>query len=559
MESESNVASDKVTANSGLESFVNHDLFEYIWPEYCTDVVTYAEFLLSGRVNSLGFSIHGPSGSGKTVFAKHIGGFGSAVVHYLSGLDLSYAYGRFLDSPLKRFLVSAPKGKPIVFVIDDADVLVTGKGSIGRTSMCWFMEELDLLRQLKQPTLFIIITQDENQLHPVLRRDEYFPHSFCIPPLSRENIRYILSYLLSKLDDPTVSSVVMAHLDQKTEDMIPEWNGCTLGHIAYLLTIFLQNIANEERRDGESITKRWQQSLETTFFVAVQKNPEILLNKQPRNSTVDLSWDDESTLSEAFKDLATVIEYSVKQTDNVFPCTVSPFRGALVYGPCGVGKTSLCLAVIQKLGLPVFVVDGASLLASAIGQSEKTLKQCFVNARRVSPSIIFVDQIDMVFQKRDFADGTSAESLSRLTALFLSEMDGFSTSRRPDLFVLATAQNVDKIDPALLRPGRLEYKRMLDFPTSHQRYQYVCDFIKRAKEVGIALDEEFEDDSIVDWVVKRTHMWSLADLSMLSRSVLLCCWRDCIHSDIIKLKRAHIEQALNQNASDMVEEEETTT
>ncbi|GJD06701.1 Nuclear valosin-containing protein [Galdieria sulphuraria] len=453
------------------DDVLDYGLFEHIWPEFCFQVVNYCEIILSKRVNSLGFSIHGPTGSGKTLFAKCMATRFSSEVHYGSAVDWIYAYGKYLDSPLKNILVSAPTQKPILLIIDDADHWVVGKKSLEKKTMCGFIEELDSCRNLQQRILWILITREENQLHPILRRDEYFPHSFCVPSLSRENIHHMVSYWLEKIDNPTISRVALDLVQR--ENMIPGWKGCVFGHISYLVTTFLRMVYCKGG-DHDSIAKQWQRSLEATFSFVVQNNPEIgISNHKPSsNFIVDdflVGSDDESSLSETFNDLVTVITYSMKKNQQVFPTTVTPFRGALIYGPCGVGKTSLCHRLVQKLHLPVFVLDGASLLASAIGQSEKTLKQCFLAARRFSPCVIFVDQIDMVFQKRDFADGTSAESLSRLTCLFLSEMDGFSTSRQPEFFVLATAQDLDKIDPALLRPGRLEYKKKLDLPTNYQR------------------------------------------------------------------------------------------
>ncbi|EME32062.1 ATPase [Galdieria sulphuraria] len=468
----------------------------------------------------------------------------SSEVHYGSAVDWIYAYGKYLDSPLKNILVSAPTQKPILLIIDDADHWVVGKKSLEKKTMCGFIEELDSCRNLQQRILWILITREENQLHPILRRDEYFPHSFCVPSLSRENIHHMVSYWLEKIDNPTISRVALDLVQR--ENMIPGWKGCVFGHISYLVTTFLRMVYCKGG-DHDSIAKQWQRSLEATFSFVVQNNPEIgISNHKPSsNFIVDdflVGSDDESSLSETFNDLVTVITYSMKKNQQVFPTTVTPFRGALIYGPCGVGKTSLCHRLVQKLHLPVFVLDGASLLASAIGQSEKTLKQCFLAARRFSPCVIFVDQIDMVFQKRDFADGTSAESLSRLTCLFLSEMDGFSTSRQPEFFVLATAQDLDKIDPALLRPGRLEYKKKLDLPTNYQRYRYLCNFLKHVKNVGVTVEKQVEDNQFLDWIVQSTCMWNLADWSMLLRSVLLCCWKEKVNDG--ELKRKHFESML---------------
>ncbi|GJQ13699.1 hypothetical protein GpartN1_g5490.t1 [Galdieria partita] len=525
---------------------VDDGLFQHIWPEFYLQVVNYCEIVLSRRVNSLGFSLHGPSGSGKTVFAKSIAALFSNNIHYGTGIDWVLAYGQFLASPLQNIMLSIPAERPVVLIIDDADVLLVGKKAMEKKSMCRFIEELECYRRLQQQQqriLWILITREENQLHPIFRRDEYFPHSFCIPPLSTAGIQYVISHWIEKMNDPALSKIVLDSLQHASESMFSQWNGCVLGHIADWMATFLLSYVTKSRD-----VKQW--SLEATLaLTTIQNNPtwRIKCNQPHKNFSLDyMSWSsdniDQSILSETFNDLLTVIEYSMTQNDHVFPSTVSPYRGALIYGPCGVGKTTLCHQLVEKLHLPVFVVDGASLLASAIGQSEKTLKQCFQAARRFSPSVIFVDQIDMVFQKRDFADGTSAESLSRLTSLFLSEMDGFSTSRQPEFFVLATAQELTKIDSALLRPGRLEYKQRLDWPTSHQRYRYFCLFFKHVKNVGIIVDEELEQDAFMYCIIQSTHRWSLADLSMLFRSVLMCCLRE----DTNHLKRRHFETMLIQ-------------
>lgn len=571
-------------------------VLKQIWPEFYVQIDSYVQLVLSATVNAMGFSIHGPRGSGKTLVSKHIGTnyLGQAHVYYFTGLDLEYAYGKFLDSPLKRSLVSIPVGddKPVLFVIDDADALVVGKKSMEKKLMCCFIEELDTFRYLTRRMLFIVITKEEDQMHLILRRDEYFPHSFCIPLLSNANIRYMVSCLLHQLQDSDISLIVQNMLQRESSLMVPSWNGCVIGHVLYFMSTWIGRLLSYEQQrealDEAVVMNHWQQSLETTFAMTLQKNPTAGINynrKQSVPSIVDLSFRNDSCLSLVADQLFTVIQYSILPPSSetttttttggscfsLFPTSTSPFRGALIYGPCGVGKTSLCYQVIERLGLPVFVLDGASLLTCAIGQSEKTLKQCFIAARRFSPSILFVDQIDMVFPKRDCADGTSAESLSRLTSLFLSEMDGWTTStftatiddattssnggtcRQPEFFVLATAQNVEKIDSALLRPGRLEYKCKLDVPTKQQRYQYVANFWKQVQDAGITVEEEQgieNDSSFMDWVIQQTDGWSLADLSLLFRSVLLIAWKENIRDGEeekgtnLHLKRRHMETAL---------------
>jgi transitional endoplasmic reticulum ATPase len=172
-------------------------------------------------------------------------------------------------------------------------------------------------------------------------------------------------------------------------------------------------------------------------------------------STLDvpaLSLDDVGDMAETKQALTETVLWPLSRPDAFTRLGVQPPRGVLLYGPPGCGKTFLVRALAGSGQANVLSVKGAELLSKWVGESERGVRDLFRRAREVAPALIFVDEVDALAPERSqSADSGVAD---RVVAALLTELDGIEALR--DVVVIGATNRPDLIDPALLRPGRLE-------------------------------------------------------------------------------------------------------
>ncbi len=139
--------------------------------------------------------------------------------------------------------------------------------------------------------------------------------------------------------------------------------------------------------------------------------------------------------------------------------------GVLLYGPPGCGKTLLAKAIANSSGCNFISIKGPELLNKYVGESERAVRQVFSRARASSPCIVFFDELDALCPRRG-SDGSNGVS-ERVVNQLLTEMDGLEERR--DVFVLGATNRPDIIDPAMLRPGRLDKLLFVPLPEKEDR------------------------------------------------------------------------------------------
>ncbi|CAD7688948.1 unnamed protein product [Nyctereutes procyonoides] len=181
----------------------------------------------------------------------------------------------------------------------------------------------------------------------------------------------------------------------------------------------------------------------------------------------NVSYSEIGGLSEQIRELREVIELPLTNPELFQRVGIIPPKGCLLYGPPGTGKTLLARAVASQLDCNFLKVVSSSIVDKYIGESARLIREMFNYARDHQPCIIFMDEIDAIGGRR-FSEGTSADrEIQRTLMELLNQMDGFDTLHRVKM-IMAT-NRPDTLDPALLRPGRLDRKIHIDLPNEQAR------------------------------------------------------------------------------------------
>nr|WP_206037997.1 AAA family ATPase [Rhodococcus sp. HNM0569] len=269
--------------------------------------------------------------------------------------------------------------------------------------------------------------------------------------------------------------------------------------------------AASRSRTGSSEPVLTQQDLEGALSV---------IRPLSRSGTEELAvgsvtLDDVGDMHETKQALTEAVLWPLQHPDSFARLGVEPPRGVLLYGPPGCGKTYLVRALASSGHLSVHAVKGAELMDKWVGASEKAVRELFQRARDSAPSLVFLDEVDALAPRR----GQSSDSgvSDRVVAALLTELDGVEPLR--DVVVLGATNRPDLIDPALLRPGRLERLVFVPPPDADARAAILA---TAGKHVPLA------DDVDLDALARDLDGYSAADCSALLREAALAAMRRSI-------------------------------
>jgi len=181
----------------------------------------------------------------------------------------------------------------------------------------------------------------------------------------------------------------------------------------------------------------------------------------------NVSYAEIGGLQEQIRELREVVELPLLNPELFLRVGIKPPKGCLLYGPPGTGKTLLARAVASQLDCSFLKVVSSAIVDKYIGESARMIREMFAYARDHEPCIIFMDEIDAIGGRR-FSEGTSADrEIQRTLMELLNQMDGFDTLGKVKI-IMAT-NRPDTLDPALLRPGRLDRKIEIPLPNEQGR------------------------------------------------------------------------------------------
>ena len=208
-----------------------------------------------------------------------------------------------------------------------------------------------------------------------------------------------------------------------------------------------------------------------------------------------LSWEDIGGLDNQIREIKEVIELPLKKPELFKKVGITPPKGVLLYGPPGTGKTLLAKAVASSTNSTFIEVVGSELVQKFIGEGAKMVKEIFELAQKKAPSIIFIDELDALAARR-VEVGTSGErEVNRTFMQLLAEIDGFK--HLDNVKVIGATNRKDILDPAIVRPGRLDRLLHIPLPRSTARLDILkihSNKMKLDKDVDLSQLSTIMDD-----------------------------------------------------------------
>lgn len=246
--------------------------------------------------------------------------------------------------------------------------------------------------------------------------------------------------------------------------------------------------------------------LETKITISEKSHKEI---EELENRRV--TYEDIGGLEEEIQKIREMIELPIRHPELFKRIGIDPPKGVLLHGPPGTGKTLLARAVAYETEAHFITISGPEIMSKFYGQSEENLRKVFEEAKDMSPSIIFIDELDSIAPKRGEVTG---EVERRVVAQLLSLLDGLEG--RGEIIVIGATNRVNDIDPALRRPGRFDREIEIGVPDTDGRYDILLIHTR-----GMPL----HDDVDLRLMAEKTHGFVGADVESLAKEAAMLAIR----------------------------------
>lgn len=454
-----------------------------------------------------GILMHGPPGTGKTMIARAVANESGAFFFLINGPEIMSKLSGESENNLRKAFKEAEKNSPSIIFIDEIDAIAPKRDkSQGEVEKRVVSQLLTLMDGLNSRSTVIVIgaTNRPNSIDPALRRFGRFDREIeiGIPDFAgRLEIMRIhtKNILLAEATD--------------IEKIAKDTHGYTGSDLASLCSeAALQQIREKMHLfdlDSDVLDINVLNSLAVT-----QENFEYALRHTDPSSlreTVleapNISWDDVGGLEHVKKELREMVQYPVEYPHLYREFGMSPSRGVLFYGPPGCGKTLLAKAVASQCNANFISIKGPELLTMWVGESEANLREIFDKARSAAPCVLFFDEIDSIAKTRAGAGDRSSGGATQILNQMLIEMDGMNTKK--NVFVICATNRPDVIEPALLRPGRVDQLIYIPLPDEESRYSILKANLQKAPL----------DDSVnLRGIASKTIGFSGADLTELCQT-----------------------------------------
>ena len=467
-----------------------------------------------------GVLLYGPPGTGKTRIARAVANEADAHFISISGPEIVQKYKGESEQRIRAVFEEAREEAPSVIFFDELDAIAGQRDSGGDMEnriVAQLLAELDGL-EARGEVVVMGATNRVDAIDRALRRPGRFDREVEIGVPDRDGREEILRIHTRGM--PLAEDVDLVDLADRTHGFV--------GADLQALVVEAAMAALGRYRDGvEEDLSVTRSDLEGALSGIEPSAMREFVAEMP-----ETSFDDVGGLEDVKRTLREAVEWPRTYRDLFEQTATDPPSGILLYGPPGTGKTMLARAVASEGGVNFVRVSGPELFDRYVGESERAVRELFERARQAAPTVVFLDELDAIAGRR----GGSQEVTDRVVSQLLTELDGAAAD--PNLIVLAATNRREAIDPALLRPGRLE--RHVHVPPPDRAARRAILEVK-TREKPLAEDVDLEA------LAADLEGYTGADIEALVRAASMLAIREAVDDGAegarIELTRAHFSEA----------------
>ncbi|KAK0588310.1 hypothetical protein LWI29_037755 [Acer saccharum] len=491
-----------------------------------------------------GILLYGPPGSGKTLIARAVANETGAFFFLINGPEIMSKLAGESESNLRKAFEEAEKNAPAIIFIDELDSIAPKREKThGEVERRIVSQLLTLMDGLKSRAHVIVIgaTNRPNSIDPALRRFGRFDREIDIgvpDEIGRLEVLRIHTKNMKLAED--------VDLERAARDT----HGYVGADLAALCTEAALQCIREKMDvidlEDETIDAAILNSMAVTnehFQTALgSSNPSAL--RETVVEVPNVSWTDIGGLENVKRELQETVQYPVEHPEKFEKFGMSPSKGVLFYGPPGCGKTLLAKAIANECQANFISVKGPELLTMWFGESEANVREIFDKARQSAPCVLFFDELDSIATQRGGSVGDAGGAADRVLNQLLTEMDGMTAKKT--VFIIGATNRPDIIDPALLRPGRLDQLIYIPLPDEASRLQIFKACLRKSP---------VSSDVDLAALARYTHGFSGADITEICQRACKYAIRENIEQDIEKdRKMKENPEAMEEDDSDEISE-----
>ena len=450
-----------------------------------------------------GVLLHGPPGCGKTLIARAIAHETEANFFSVSGPEIIHKFYGESEAHLRKIFEEAGRQGPSIIFLDEIDAIAPRReqvvGDVEKRVVAQLLALMDGLTK-RQNVIVIGATNIPNALDPALRRPGRFDREITIPIPDRNGRLAILE--IHSRGMPLRADVDMGRLAEITHgfvgaDLEALCREAAMICLRYLLAGMDFSVA---KIPYESLAKL---EVRMDHFLTAMQEVEPSAIREVFVEVPNVHWADVGGLAGLKQRLTEAVEWPLHYPELFAQAGVQPPKGILLTGPPGCGKTLVAKAIANESQVNFISVKGPALLSKYVGESERQMRDVFRKARQAAPCIIFFDEIDALIPMRG-SGASDSPVTDRVLSQFLAELDGIEELK--GVLVLAATNRPDRLDPAVLRPGRFDAVVEIPLPDALGRRE-IFEVHLRGKPLAPKL--KLED------LVARTEGFSGAQIASL--------------------------------------------